>query len=385
MRNHTLRKFLFALLFLVIAGAGVGSYVEANKAREITIIVDGKAQTVVASEETVEKQLSVLGIYLPEGSELSPGLNTTIREDMTIEVRLAKKILLYMGGKAQEIKTAAPTVESLLNELGYMLQDQDTVFPDPDTDLKDDMIVVVNQIRYEEKEVEEVLPKNIKFISNDTLEKGEMNVLEEGADGLQKIRYHYILQNGKTSTGWIVSREIITPSKERIIEMGTGKNTQEEAEKNALEEKKITSSETQTQDKKQTASNNKETQKTSQQASPKEAKAANPTPKQNQNIPEGYNVVKTLTMKATAYDDSPESNGKWGPYSAMGNRLRYGVVAVDPSVIPLGTRLYIEGYGEAIAEDTGGAIKGNRIDLFMDRASAQKFGVQNVMVHILGN
>ena len=90
-------------------------------------------------------------------------------------------------------------------------------------------------------------------------------------------------------------------------------------------------------------------------------------------------------MKATAYDDSPESNGKWGPYSAMGNRLRYGVVAVDPSVIPLGTRLYIEGYGEAIAEDTGGAIKGNRIDLFMDRASAQKFGVQNVVVHILGN
>ena len=160
MRNHTLRKFLFALLFLVIAGAGVGSYVEANKAREITIIVDDKAQTVVASEETVEKQLSVLGIYLPEGSELSHGLNTTIREDMTIEVRLAKKILLYMGGKAQEIKTAAPTVESLLNELGYTLQDQDTVFPDPDTDLKDDMIVVVNQIRYEEKEVEEVLPKN---------------------------------------------------------------------------------------------------------------------------------------------------------------------------------------------------------------------------------
>lgn len=385
MQNHTLRKFLFALLFLVIAGAGIGSYVEANKAREITIIVDGKAQTVVASEKTVEKQLSALGINLPEGSELSPSLNTAIREDMTIEVKLAKKILLYMGGKAQEIKTTAPTIEGLLKELGYTPQDQDTIFPDPDADLKNDMIVVVNQVRYEEKEVEEVLPKNIKFISNDTLEKGEMKVLEAGADGLQKVRYHYILQNGKTSTGWIVSREIITPSKECIIEMGTGKNAQKDVEKDAPEEKKTASSESQAQDKKQTASNNKESQKTNQQAPPKEEKAANLTPKQNQNIPEGYNVVKTLTMKATAYDDSPESNGEWGPYSAMGNRLRYGVVAVDPSVIPLGTRLYIEGYGEAIAEDTGGAIKGNRIDLFMDRASAQKFGVQNVVVHILGN
>lgn len=74
MRNHTLRKFLFALLFLVIAGTGVGSYVEANKAREITIIVDGKAQTVVASEETVEKQLSVLGILSSGRFRIKPRL-----------------------------------------------------------------------------------------------------------------------------------------------------------------------------------------------------------------------------------------------------------------------------------------------------------------------
>ena len=68
----------------------------------------------------------------------------------------------------------------------------------------------------------------------------------------------------------------------------------------------------------------------------------------------------------------------------MGTRLRYGVVAVDPRVIPLGTKLYIEGYGYAVAEDTGGAIKGNRIDLcYTDRAKAEAFGRRNVKVYIL--
>lgn len=86
-------------------------------------------------------------------------------------------------------------------------------------------------------------------------------------------------------------------------------------------------------------------------------------------------------MKATAYSAYDPGNGK---YTARGSVLRKGVAAVDPSVIPLGTRLYIVGYGHAIADDTGGAIVGNRIDLaFESQNEALNFGVRNVMVHIL--
>jgi 3D (Asp-Asp-Asp) domain-containing protein len=92
---------------------------------------------------------------------------------------------------------------------------------------------------------------------------------------------------------------------------------------------------------------------------------------------------KVLTMIATGYDPSPGSNGGHGK-TALGLKAGYGVVAVDPNYIPLGTRLYIEGYGYAVAGDTGGSIKGSRIDLGHDtRHAAKKVGRRKVIVHIL--
>ena len=90
---------------------------------------------------------------------------------------------------------------------------------------------------------------------------------------------------------------------------------------------------------------------------------------------------RTLTMSATAYTAYDDGNGS---YTYRGNFLRKGLVAVDPSVIPLGTRLYIEGYGYAIADDIGGAIKGNKIDLaYENRNDALRFGVRKVTVYVL--
>lgn len=90
------------------------------------------------------------------------------------------------------------------------------------------------------------------------------------------------------------------------------------------------------------------------------------------------------TMHASAYDPSA-GRGKAATFrTATGLRAQYGVVAVDPRVIKLGTRVYVEGYGYAIAADTGGAIKGNRIDLCVPtRAEAMRFGRRQVRVHIL--
>ncbi len=91
-----------------------------------------------------------------------------------------------------------------------------------------------------------------------------------------------------------------------------------------------------------------------------------------------------VTMVATFYDPY-HCGGSGSGRTATGLQGGYGVVAVDPRFIPLGTRLYIEGYGYAVAADTGGAIKGNRIDLGTDsRHDAPGIGnMTRVCVHIL--
>ncbi|MBE8949005.1 MAG: 3D domain-containing protein [Quinella sp. 3Q1] len=98
--------------------------------------------------------------------------------------------------------------------------------------------------------------------------------------------------------------------------------------------------------------------------------------------PQGYvPYVQMMSMEATAY--LPTDGGGAG-ITAMGVPATYGIVAVDPDVIPLGSRVYIPGYGEALAADTGGAIYGYRIDLCMeDYYQAMDFGRRNVTVFVL--
>jgi len=109
----------------------------------------------------------------------------------------------------------------------------------------------------------------------------------------------------------------------------------------------------------------------------------------------GFRFDEEIDMVATAYDLSYESTGKYPGdpeygITASGTYAQPGTVAVDPSIIPLGTKLYIAStdgspdYGFATALDTGGAINGYRIDLFMeDGTDANNFGIRQVIVYVI--
>lgn len=117
-----------------------------------------------------------------------------------------------------------------------------------------------------------------------------------------------------------------------------------------------------------------------QQLSPDKEAAAN--------TPASYETAVNVT--ATAYAPGAADNDQWGSKTHMGTQIRPGVIAVDPKVIPLGSRVYIQypdGHGEyAIAEDTGGAIKGNRIDVAKwTRSQAKNFGIKHVKVFVLNS
>jgi len=102
----------------------------------------------------------------------------------------------------------------------------------------------------------------------------------------------------------------------------------------------------------------------------------------NKGVPQHYKRV--IDMKATAYAPGALDNGKWNNQTYVGGTVQHGIAAVDPKVIPMGTKLWVEGYGEAIADDQGGAIKGNRIDLaFNTRNEALDYGIKNVKIYVL--
>lgn len=107
-----------------------------------------------------------------------------------------------------------------------------------------------------------------------------------------------------------------------------------------------------------------------------------------------FNYESTLQVKATAYSSAASENGKWGPVDFFGNPLKLGTIAVDPDVIPLGTKVLVTGHSHpglpklaflATATDKGSAIKGKRIDIFIpgSQSFVSEFGFQYVQLYVI--
>lgn len=107
-----------------------------------------------------------------------------------------------------------------------------------------------------------------------------------------------------------------------------------------------------------------------------------------------FSYSKTVEVKATAYSSAASENGKWGAVDYFGKPLQLGTIAVDPNVIPMGTKVLVTGHSHsnlpknafvATATDQGSAIKGNRIDIFIPGSpqSVNEFGFQDVKLYVL--
>lgn len=385
--HKQLRPFFIALFVLVGLGLCVGHYVEASRVREVVLTIDGETKKVAAIGSTVGDMLDHMGIKIPEKSILEPGRDSRIEENMHISLKRMKTILFYLDGEGEKIKTTTSDVSEFLSERKLELGSGDVIYPDASKKLCDQMIVVVTHVGVENEEVEETIPMHIKLVSASELPKGEREVIEEGADGRRIAIYETTTKGGIKARSRLISSTVIEPARERVIRLGRA--DAKELERIRLEEELVLKKEREkVHAEEENAKKNENVNGENANHAEANGNAENKAPQNTNADPTGNkpaSTIATYTMEATAYDDSPEQNGPYGPYTASGTKLRPGVVAVDPSVIPLGTRLYIEGYGYAIAEDTGGAIKGMKIDLFMDTASANNFGRKNVVVHVLGN
>ena len=194
-----------------------------------------------------------------------------------------------------------------------------------------------NKVSYEDETVTEEINFNIVKRLNPMLEAGTINTVQEGVNGAKNVTYKVTYEKGVEVSREVVSEEITKEPIDKIVEYGN-----------------------------------------------KNASADAPV---NTGVLD-YKAV--ITCNATAYDLSAEENGGYAGQTATGVPLDKGVIAVDPKVIPLGSRVYIEAldgswsYGYAVAADTGGAIKGKRVDLcYRTRSECIQFGRRPCRVYIL--
>lgn len=256
---------------------------------------------------------------------------TSVVEDengYTVSVKAKYDVTVTADGQTKTIHTGDARVSDILRQAGVEVGENDIVEPAQDTMLTEATTIKVTRVTTKTMTETKDIAYSTETRETSELEKGKSRVAQEGVNGKEEITLEYTYHDGVQVSIVQTGSRVLEQPVNKIVENGT-------------KEPVVTTS---------------------------SSSASSGAPSSSS---------RTITMEATAYSG--------GGTTASGMAAAVGRVAVDPRVIPLGTRLYIEGYGYAVAADTGGAIKGNRIDLYMNSESAcNSFGRRSVTVHVLG-
>ncbi|AGA67611.1 hypothetical protein Desdi_0038 [Desulfitobacterium dichloroeliminans LMG P-21439] len=350
------------------------------KAETITVEIDGGKQSLTTLHSSVGKALerSKLGIY-PEDI-VEPNRDTLVSKGLEVKITRSIPIELTVDGQLYSVRTTAPTVgaslEDLSNRLGLNLKVTDEVNIDRESIMVADAKLEVRRavpikVQVDAQEIDTYLaPRTVE----EALEKLEivlgekdkvslpMNHVLEAEDEIRVVRVEEKVETIKSEVPFqTVAQTADFPVglPDRIVTRGAS-GEHEQVVKITLEDGKEVSRQVLRQE----VLRAPVTQVVSRGSQTKVSRGG-----------QTFEFKRAYLMRATAYSG--------GGITATGHNVRYGVIAVDPRVIPLGTEVYVEGYGEATALDTGGAIKGNRVDLYMNtEAAAWTWGVRSVVVYV---
>nr|WP_255688899.1 G5 and 3D domain-containing protein [Pontibacillus sp. HN14] len=316
-----------------------GMNIDYQSAKQITVKVDGNTQQYYTTADTVQQLFKAEGISIKERDKVSHEQASSLKDGMEIQVQKAFKVALNDGGETSEIWTTANTVNDFLKQQAISLNELDRLKQKESASLsKDQNEVTITRVEKVTDVVEETVDYAVVKRNDKSLAKGKEKVVQNGEEGQVVKQYEVTLENGEEVDRKLVKEESKKDSKDKIVAIGT----------------KV-----------------QQVQSSQPQISRSNSSSG---------------VQKTLYMHATAY--TAYCAGCSG-VTSTGINLRANpnqkVIAVDPNVIPLGSKVWVEGYGYAIAGDQGSAIKGNRIDLFMSsKSAANSFGRRNVQVKVYG-
>lgn len=342
-----------------------GISVEWEQAKKITITVDGKQQTIHTTADQVSEVLKAANIKVSEHDKLSPKLNAKVGSDSNIAIEKAFQVTLIDGMKEKKIWSTSTTVADFLKQQEIKVNKLDRVEQKMEEVLIPNDVIQVVRVEKVTDVVEAKTNFAVETRKDKGLLKGNEKVVQEGKKGLTKSTYEITTENGKAVSRVLKSEKVVSAPTKKVIAVGTKVVTASVSRGTTSSNKATTTVKTST----AKATTAKATTAKTTTAS------ASPSPSEG----------KEFYVSATAY--TAFCNGCSG-ITATGINLRSNpglkVIAVDPSVIPLGSKVWVEGYGYAIAGDTGGAIKGMKIDLFMpNKDQAFGFGRKQVKIKIL--
>ncbi len=307
----------------------------------------------------------------------------TLKETFDVSIQTSDETLT--------IRTAPCTVGELLEANGISVGSDDIVTPDVDDWLSESSQITVTRVSFSTVTETEDVPFSVEVQYDSQMLKGVQEIARYGENGEKSIEYRVEEHDGEEVAREVVKEEEVKPPVNCIVKQGIriAQNKQEE-QATASESTTATSSQTLPSSQPETESSGELSTAGRSQVWSVPAGIDDDT--ENKIITAGdgssYEYTAVIDVTATAYHRVEDG----GEITASGTVTQYGTIAVDPRVIPLGSRLYVVSdggdqswsYGPGLAEDTGGLIKGAKIDLFfMTGDEANDFGIRPAKVYIL--
>ncbi|HHY60200.1 MAG TPA: DUF348 domain-containing protein [Clostridia bacterium] len=289
--------------------------------KEVQLVDDGKSKTVTTFAQTVGQLLADEGVTLGADDRVEPSLDTPLKKDMQIIITRAFPVTVRVDDQVLEVNTIPVTVREVLRKARVSLEPEDRVTPGLEEQVHPGTEIIVTRITTEEIVMEEEIPYQVVRERDPNLERGQTKVIQKGRKGLLQSIYRITYANGVEINRELVSKTVVKAPVEEKVVIGD----LQVISRGGVE----------------------------------------------------YRFREARIMEATAYSHT-------GQRTSTGSWPQRGTIAVDPKVIPLGSRLYVEGYGPGVAEDVGSAIKGNKIDVFVEtEKEARQWGRRKVKVYIL--
>lgn len=323
----TVKQKRFIIPLSILLAVTLSLVVIYSRQKTITILIDGQPLIITTFSYTLEDVLEECNIPLGPKDKIDAALDSDIKDNSTISIKRAVNVHIKVDGKELSFLSSDETLELLLKAEEITLSPQDKINPPKESKLENNMKVEI--IRVDEKTLTKSVALDFKTIvkKDNNTANVVRKTLQAGKPGEKHIFYNVVYENGKEVSRKTIKEQVIRKPVDKIVAHGTL-----------------------------------------------------PTlPVSRGGSPIAY--TKKFTARATAYCiNGITSTGR----RTVRNPRGYSTIAVDPRVIPYGTRLYVQNYGFAVAADTGSAIKGTRIDLFFPSYNqAINWGVRQVNAYVL--